>query len=278
MVMSSGKGDLSRLYKTTDGCQTWKLMRQNRDRDGFWDGIVFSGLYPPYNVADAGELIGDPVRGHFVVISQVGPNWIEECDDPFAPSARVGESAFAASNSSVLSFRRRDFMLGTGGVHGSRVIFFHEEFDKGSNDSLHMEQDTADVPIATGTESAGIFSLGKRDRQNLVAVGGDYLKPDVSAGTAAFTHDGGKHWTTSTALPHGYRSSVTYDAAAKAWITVGTNGTDLSTDDGRNWRALKPGPTDAPDADRNWNALSLPFVVGPKGRIGVLRSEALKRQ
>ena len=24
IVMSSGKGDLSRLYKTTDGCRTWK--------------------------------------------------------------------------------------------------------------------------------------------------------------------------------------------------------------------------------------------------------------
>ena len=26
IVMSSGKGDLSRLYKTTDGCRTWKLV------------------------------------------------------------------------------------------------------------------------------------------------------------------------------------------------------------------------------------------------------------
>jgi photosystem II stability/assembly factor-like uncharacterized protein len=25
IVMSSGKGDLSRLYKTTDACATWKL-------------------------------------------------------------------------------------------------------------------------------------------------------------------------------------------------------------------------------------------------------------
>src|ERR1700722_837927 len=29
IVMSSGKGDLSRLYKTTDGCQTWKLVFTN---------------------------------------------------------------------------------------------------------------------------------------------------------------------------------------------------------------------------------------------------------
>jgi len=35
IVMSSGKGDLSRLYKTTDGCQTWKLVFTNPDKDGF---------------------------------------------------------------------------------------------------------------------------------------------------------------------------------------------------------------------------------------------------
>ena len=42
--------------------------------------------------------------------------------------------------------------------------------------------------------------------------------------------------------------------------TVGPNGTDISTDDGRYWC---------------WNALSLPLVVGPHGRIGKLRTDAL---
>jgi hypothetical protein len=64
----------------------------------------------------------------------------------------------------------------------------------------------------------------------------------------------------------------------KTWITVGPNGTDISTDDGRNWRALHPDPkfNDPPDADQHWNALSLPFVVGPHGRIGTLRPNAIK--
>ena len=37
IVMSSGKGDLSRLYKTTDACQTWKPILTNPDKEGFWD-------------------------------------------------------------------------------------------------------------------------------------------------------------------------------------------------------------------------------------------------
>jgi hypothetical protein len=79
-------------------------------------------------------------------------------------------------------------------------------------------------------------------------------------------------------MPHGYRSAVAYDAATKTWITVGPNGTDTSTDDGKNWSALQPDPAlkKAPDADRNWNALSLPFAVGPHGRIGKLLDNALK--
>ena len=118
-----------------------------------------------------------------------------------------------------------------------------------------------------------------------MVVGGDYTKPDESFGNAVFlsSKDGAhvplsSYFTVTTPMspPHGYRSSVAYDASTNTWVTVGPNGTDISTDDGLNWRALRPAPTEAPDADKNWNALSLPFVVGPKGRIGKLRTEVLK--
>ena len=65
---------------------------------------------------------------------------------------------------------------------------------------------------------------------------------------------------------------MAYDAATRTWISVGPNGTDISRDDGKNWTPLKPSGYDPPDADKNWNALSLPFVVGPHGRIGRLRT------
>jgi len=97
------------------------------------------------------------------------------------------------------------------------------------------------------------------------------MKPDDNSATAAETQDGA-NWRAAQTPPHGFRSAVAYDAQQKLWITVGPNGTDISTDDGRNWRALKPSPTDPPDADKNWNALSLPYVVGPNGRIGKLRT------
>ncbi len=139
-----------------------------------------------------------------------------------------------------------------------------------------------------GVDSSGAFSLGERvefpangpapDFSDLrfheVAVGGNYRRPDDTDGTAAFSQTG-KTWTAAQTPPHGYRSSVAYDSATKTWITVGPNGTDVSTDDGRNWKAVHPDANlhETADADRNWNALSLPYVVGPKGRIGKLEMQ-----
>jgi hypothetical protein len=108
----------------------------------------------------------------------------------------------------------------------------------------------------------------------MLAVGGDFKAPEQRTGTAAF-FSGGK-WQAPQTPPHGYRSAVAYYAPAKTWIAVGPNGTDISTDDGRNWRALTPSAEDTPDADKNWNALSLPFVAGPNGRIGKLKPDAFK--
>jgi hypothetical protein len=99
-----------------------------------------------------------------------------------------------------------------------------------------------------------------------VAVGGDNARPNESAGTAAWSADGGEQWAASATPPHGYRSSVEWSELLQAWITVGANGSDISRDDGKTWAALDNG---------NWNALSLPFVVGPDGRIARLNPAAL---
>ncbi len=262
IVMSSGPGDQSRLYKTTDGCNSWKLIFTNPDKDGFWDAV---------NVADQSHIIvlGDPVRGKFIIekTSDGGKSWSVE----HSSASRSDEGAFAASNSSLLvNWADGHAAFGTGGSQGSRL--FVDCNPCVNSDDLWV---AGDVPMFAKGKTAGIFSLTYRDLRHWVAVGGDYSKPNDRPGTAALTLDAGKTWQTPLTLPNGYRSSVAYDTAGKAFITVGPNGTDISTDDGRNWRALRPQTGDASDADRNWNALSLPFVVGPNGRIGKLEPGAL---
>src|SRR3984885_12441697 len=111
IVMSSGPGDQSRLYKTTDGCQTWKLLFTNPDKEGFWDAIV--GV-PDNKRPYSGEILGDPIgstlqhlsvmesgEGHDRFLNLITPG------GPMGrtsrvPSALSGESSFAASNSSLI--------------------------------------------------------------------------------------------------------------------------------------------------------------------------------
>ena len=168
--------------------------------------------------------------------------------DPKSPEPLPGESLFAASNSAMAAYERGWFWLGTS---KGRVL----------GDSAMSDWQSWQTPLASGNDSSGVFSLAFRDQKHGVAVGGDYRKPEESKGTAAYTSDGGEHWSAPRKPPHGYRSAVAWDAKSHAWITVGTNGSDISYDDGETWQWLDSG---------NWNALSLPWAVGPKGQIGKL--------
>ena len=308
IVMSSGKGDLSRLYKTTDSCQTWKLIFTNPDKEGFWDAIQFDRVterknnYPPHDPC-FGTLIGDPVDGRFVIFLtfNCGEHWERQIMQ--IPATKPKEAVFAASNSALVvnDLSHREFV--TGGVAGARLCAFgsaHEDtmpldpsqVAPGAKE-FHFQRRSVgaiSLPRTARTDSSGAFSLATNGHGDVI-VGGDYKHPDSSASTGWYFKESNailplwftgappklpSPWHRSTNPPHGYRSAVAYSPTHKTWITVGLNGTDISTDDGKNWRPLKPDSNDPPDADRNWNALSLPFVVGPHGRIGRLRPEALR--
>jgi photosystem II stability/assembly factor-like uncharacterized protein len=249
-VMSAGPGELSRLFTTIDGCQHWAELMRNTEKDGFWDSFA-------YATSGSGEkkfgvLIGDPVNGRFDTMTNSAVAWSVDKD---SCSARPDEAAFAASNSSAFVFRNRRYIIVTGGKGGPRALLSLTSTDRSKGCAA------MDLPLAKGEPSSGAFSVYFRDHQHGVVVGGDYKQPNESAGTAAWTSDGGKHWTAASKSPHGYRSAVTWDPQAKSWIAVGTNGADISIDDGKTWRSLD---------NENWNAVSLPFAVGPKGRIGKL--------
>ena len=260
IVMASGPGEKSRLYKTVDGCRTWELVFKNPDApDGFFDSFW---MLPQY---DVGIVLGDPVRRQVTILEtqDSGKTWQKDS----AKQLRIGNEAiggFAASNQ-LLEQVRSGYMYGfvVGGKDGawfySRVSRFN-----------HWERRS--IPISSENESSGPFAMGYawnprtcsdciRESPFAVIVGGDYTKANESKRTAAYSLDGGLHWTAAATPPHGYRSTVQYSADLKAWITAGTNGSDISHDDGKTWQPIDDG---------NWNALSLPFLVGPKGRIARL--------
>ncbi len=281
IVMASGPGEKSRLYKTTDGCKTWTVLFVNPDApDGFFDSFFLMREQRTLRQNEGfGLLLGDPVAGELSVFEtrDGGAAWTKVHD----PSLKIHNGAFAASNQCIARMNAtNDFIVG--GKSRTDVLRLNYSGKYWLNDGspLGREWYESTVPLASGSESSGGFAISSRvqitygkthnevvDLRLLeVAVGGDYTKPNESKGTAAWSGGGGFHWTASTTPPHGYRSAVQWSESLKAWITVGTNGSDISRDDGRTWQPLDNG---------NWNALSLPFVVGPQGRIARLNPAAI---
>jgi photosystem II stability/assembly factor-like uncharacterized protein len=271
IVMASGLGEKSRLYKTTDGCKTWALLFTNPDPDGFWDAVSAD--------RKMGIIVGDPVGGRFAIFSSTDSGlekWkrFGESSDyerfRFEPSPYEGEELFAASNSNMRGIPTAGMAFVTGGPRGA-FFAYGAWLSHGPSGYPTAEFAKTRVPLAEG-KSAGAFSFSCSERKfsrtafKCIAVGGDYLLPDSSAGTAAYSSNSGMRWKASKAAPHGFRSAVQWSEALKVWITVGTNGSDISRDDGKTWQPLDDG---------NWNALSLPFVVGPNGRIARLNPDRL---
>jgi hypothetical protein len=244
-----------------------------------------------------GDLIGDPVPStllstNFAMFKtyDYGKTW-SRITGAWKASAQRGEILLAASNSSLIEIRNAPLFVTAGARSRSRT---EEEYVK-HDPSVRVGYVGGDLPIQHGklggaasvAARLGPNSLAEPDAAKyvvravhaadvLVAVGGDYQHPENREGTCAISTDGSLHWFAPKTAPHGYRSAVAYDDNSKTWITVGPNGTDISTDDGLNWRALKPSSTEPADVDKKWNALSLPFAVGQNGRIGKLCPDALK--
>ena len=137
IIMSIGKGDHSRLYKTTDGCQTWKLLFTNPDKDGFFDALQFqrspkSGwpiLWRSQRVGypRGSARVGSPRRlaarrpgnGHFSIFEtrDGGLHWDKQSDIGLVRNRSDG-GVFAASNSSLVQYDGAE-VFGTGGPQGA---------------------------------------------------------------------------------------------------------------------------------------------------------------
>ncbi len=281
IVMASGPGEKSRLYKTVDGCKTWKLLFVNPDTpEGFFDSFHLMIEQRLLSEDEGfGLLMGDPVQGELSIFeTRDGGNTWRRLHDPLL---KVKGAAFAASNQCIRSMNAtNDFVIG-GALESTHLrLNYSGTYWLNDNSPITRTWYRKRLPIASGAESAGPFAIGARAELKYasdgntvlnimfhgIAVGGDYTKPNESTGTAAFSTTGSEHWTASATPPHGYRSTVQWSDSLKLWITAGTNGSDISRDDGKTWQPLDNG---------NWNALSLPFIVGPNGRIGRLDAAAL---
>jgi len=249
-VISSGDGDRSRIYKTTDGGKSWKLQYSNKRPGFFLDSLACDSR--THCLA-----LSDPVDGKFLVLStDDGEHWKELPRDQMA-AALPNEGAFAASGSSIaICDGGANIYFGTGGGTAARV--FHST-DRGRSWTA------SETPMASGNASSGIFSVACRER-NLVAVGGDYKDPASATRVAIYSKDSGASWHLAEQQPGGYRSAVIFlsdsDLAA-----VGPSGTDITRDAGVHWMH-----TDALNLNAASFAGNQGWAVGPKGMIARFNS------
>lgn len=245
VVLSSGEGDNSRIYKTTDGGETWKLEFTDKRPSFFLDALVCN--------RDCYAL-SDPIDGKFVLVrAQNGENWKELPGDGM-PAALPGEGAFAASGTALAMDNEGDLYFGTGGGKAARV-FHSPDFGK--------TWTATDTPIASGNASSGIFSIVATPWA-VIAVGGDYKDPKRPDRVAAYSQDRGKTWTLAAQQPGGYRSAVA--SLYQSMLAVGPTGEDISEDFGAHWKNIGSLDLNAAFVLDIYDA----WAVGAKGTIARL--------
>jgi len=245
-VMSSGEGEKSRIYKTTDGGKSWKLQYTGNRKEVFLDSIACLSESRCF-------ALSDPLDGKFLLLTTTdGEHW-NPLPSGNMPAALPGEGAFAASNTCLL-LSGEEILFGTGGP-AARV--FHSA-DKGRTWTV------SETPLAHGNASSGIFSIARGGQNELVVVGGDYQNPARASAVAAYSLDNGKTWQLSEQQPGGYRSAVACADDALC-VAVGPSGEDVSVSKAS---AAFWSLTDA----LNLNAVAIldlknGWAVGPKGTV-----------
>lgn len=249
-------GEPARMYRTTDGGRTWRVTHADDTPGIFFDGMAF---WDGRN----GIAFSDPVGGSWVVIttSDGGQTW-SRVPASALPAPLPGEAAVAASGRAIAVAAPGDAWIGTGGGASARVL---RTRDRGRT------WEASAVPIPSGNNSSGIFSVALLPDGRGIAVGGDYRQERAESPTVAVTADRGRTWTLAgPSRPAGVREAVLHVPGTRGptVVSVGPSGTGFSTDGGRSWMPLADTlgfhTADFVDARTGW-------AVGGNGRIARFR-------
>ena len=266
-VLIVSAGTPARIYRSSDGCQTWTKVFERTDPKFFFDAIDFWD-------AQAGIVMGDPIDGKLCLLKTIdgGQTWNQL---ETAPKTNPGEAGFAASGTNTITAGTNRLLVALGSAaegtspSSSRVLI---------SENRGATWTAAEVPIQRNP-SAGIFSLLFSNDQRVVAVGGDYKNPEAINDTLARSMDGGKTWSsqklagapsakTDLSVANrltGFRSCVICPDSRDHLIAVGPNGTDESMDFGATWTRRSSGGFHAIDNSSDGKSI---WATGPEGRIG----------
>lgn len=251
VLMSAGPGELSNIFNSKDGGESWEKVKTNSQADGFYDGMAF------WN-ANEGILGGDPINGKLdlMITEDGGANW-QTIQSNLLPKMNQDEFGGFAASGSHLTVYGQSIWVGTGGAI-SRVFYSP---DKGKN------WQAIETPIIQGEGSQGIFSIDFISEKVGVAVGGDYTKESEGINNVILTSDGGLTWQLAKNFPV-YQSAVRY-INSNQLVSVGPAACYLSNDGGETWQKI---------SDQGYHTLAIGkdgsiWAAGRNGRIGHLTYE-----
>ena len=221
-LLAAGPGEQSRIYKTTDAGQSWRLQFQNRDSAAFYD--CFDFWDPTHGIA-----VSDAAHGKMIVIrTEDGEHWSAVAEDGM-PAAVPQEGSPAAGGTCLIVGGRARAWFGTLPV--ARVY-------RSSDRGLHWS--IATPPIVSG-EAAGVATLAFRDERHGMALGGRLLKPDDRTDSvAAVTDDAGATWTrvSRPTFPGAVYGAAVVPNLRGFVVVAGPKGLDWTGNDGRLWTNL----------------------------------------
>lgn len=252
-LLSAGSGELSRIYRTTDGGASWTLQWTNDEPDGFYDCMEFWD-------EDRGVVYGDAVDAEYRILRTVdgGDHWERLAGDAL-PDVQPNEGGFAASGTCLITGDDGLAWIATGNAPEARVL---RSDDWGASWTSH------DTPIPGG-EGAGLFSVDFAGTRLGVAFGGNLGEPDPdnpSPPRVAVSRDGGVSW--SAAGQPGFEGAVfggefVPGSEPPGMVAVSPGGAAYSVDLGRTWTAI--------DTASYWglgfDSPRAGWLVGPNGRI-----------
>jgi photosystem II stability/assembly factor-like uncharacterized protein len=250
-LLSSGNGELSRIYRTTDGGASWTLQFQNADSAAFYDCMDFWD-------GRRGLVYGDEVNGRLMILETTdGEHW-SLIPKERLPAALPGEGGFAASGTCLVTAPGGYAWIGTGNGPKSRVL---RTTDYGQTWKV------SEAPIAAG-EAAGIATVAFSDARVGAVLGGPIGSPDAVTDNVAITRDGGATWDSAGRPTF---AGAVYGAAfvpgTHTLVAVGPKGASISNDAGRHWASL--------DTLNFWGLGFSPggagWLVGTRGRVVHLR-------
>jgi photosystem II stability/assembly factor-like uncharacterized protein len=250
ILMSAGLSQekAAKLYKTTNAGQTWEILYETNEPGYFFDAITWN------QKSQEGLIVSDPKDGMFTFfkLTAKGKNIKQQTGIHF-PSLLTREAAFAASGSSLISTPSNDYFLVTGGSQKARI---YQSKDKGRNWITRAE-------VCCTDSSSGFFSIAAKNKQHLMAAGGNYLRIHENSLPMMESIDGGEKWSPLPNSPDFYIEKIIY--SKPYWIVTGPSRSAAYHEELKEWRKL-------PESHfHNIIQVSNMLIgVGGKGQLGKL--------